>query len=220
MKASILLIFFFFFLQLTSALLSPNAAAEMQMNNNQNHLIDLIKELASANSKLKTDLIDCTDLLMECRNDLYAKLDQQEEIMQHDQGRTITKKSSLSNSTFPQQTIDSWLSTLAPQSSEESTAVPRLRRTESKRSNQIQDKEVDESSKNKKHIAPKTPSPQPSSSLPSTSPIVHHHYHYYVRNKLMAEKGKLNNRKPSNDSAEKVLIIIFIKKAQSLNESL
>jgi hypothetical protein len=146
----------------------------------------LIKELASANSKLKTDLIDCTDLLIECRNELYAKLDQQqEEIMQHDQGRTTTKKS-LGN------TLDdnpsSWLSTSAPQSDQ----VPRLRRTESKRSNQIEDDKQ----------TTKAPSPQPSSSLPS--PIVHHHYHYYVRNKLMAEKGKLNNRKLSNDSVERV----------------
>jgi hypothetical protein len=64
-------------MQLTSALLSPNSAADLQMTNS--HFIELIKELASANNKLKSDLLDCTDLLMECKSDLHTKLDQQEE---------------------------------------------------------------------------------------------------------------------------------------------
>lgn len=204
-------IIYVFYLQLTSALLSPNAAADMQMSNNQNHLINLIKELASANNKLKTDLLDCTDMLMECRNDIYAKLDQQqEEIMQRDQGRTTTK-TSLGNNIFEQRAIDdhpnSWLSTSAPQATEEMT-VPRLRRTEAQSSNQIKDKEAQQlntsSGTNKQVPLTEVPSPQPSSSLLSNSPIVHHHYHYYVRNKLMAEKGKLNNRNLPNESDEKV----------------
>ncbi|KAF1803972.1 hypothetical protein FB192DRAFT_1278196, partial [Mucor lusitanicus] len=55
---------------LTSALLSPTAS-DLQMTNH-NQLIELIKELASANNKLKSDLLDCSDLLMECRMSLSS----------------------------------------------------------------------------------------------------------------------------------------------------
>jgi hypothetical protein len=48
-------------MQLTSALLSPGDAHMTH----QNQLVDLIKELASANTKLKNDLLDCRDLLVE-----------------------------------------------------------------------------------------------------------------------------------------------------------
>ncbi|KAI7888099.1 uncharacterized protein EV154DRAFT_605078 [Mucor mucedo] len=175
-------------LKLTSALLVPNTADDLHMTNHNNtshHLIELIKELASANNKLKTDLLDCSDLLMECRNDLYNKLDkQQDEIMHHDDNSCIIIQQENNNHAPTSQDDDktSWLSTSAPQSNEESIViVPRLRRTESKRSNKIDTT-----------VAPSPSSPQPAVSLSTDTPaVVHHHYHYYMKNKLMAEKGKL-----------------------------
>ncbi|OAD08200.1 hypothetical protein MUCCIDRAFT_182376 [Mucor lusitanicus CBS 277.49] len=98
-------------LKLTSALLSPTAS-DLQMTNH-NQLIELIKELASANNKLKSDLLDCSDLLMECRSDLYAKQDAH---MQHDDG------------SYNDENCDR-LSTSAPQkSSTILDALPRLPR--------------------------------------------------------------------------------------------
>lgn len=102
-------------LQLTSALLSPTAS-DVQMTN-QSQLIELIKELASANNKLKSDLLDCSDLLMECRSDLYAKQDAH---MQHDDG------------SYNDENCDR-LSTSAPQkSSTILDALPRLPRHQQK----------------------------------------------------------------------------------------
>ncbi|KAG2202999.1 hypothetical protein INT47_013215 [Mucor saturninus] len=175
-------------LKLTSALLVPNTADDLHMTNHNNtshHLIELIKELASANNKLKTDLLDCSDLLMECRNDLYNKLDkQQDEIMHHDDNSCIIIQQENNNHAPTSQDDDktSWLSTSAPQSNEESIViVPRLRRTESKRSNKIDTA-----------VTPSPSPPQPAVSLSTDTPaVVHHHYHYYMKNKLMAEKGKL-----------------------------
>lgn len=145
-------------LQLTSALLSPTAS-DLQMTNN-NQLIDLIKELASANNKLKSDLLDCSDLLMECRSDLYAKQDNN---MHHDD-----------NNNYNDQNNDgcSRLSTSAPQKSTTILdTLPRLSRNQQK----------DETGT----IVSQENTPESSS-----VPIVHHHYHYYMRNKLLAEKGK------------------------------
>lgn len=88
-------------MQLTSALLSPNTAADLQMTNN--HLIELIKELASANNKLKSDLLDCTDLLMECKSDLYAKQqdDQHLTVPNQDEQRPILKRTESKRSIQP-----------------------------------------------------------------------------------------------------------------------
>lgn len=84
---------------------------------NNNQLIELIKELASANNKLKSDLLDCSDLLMECRSDLYAKQDAH---MQHDDG------------SYNDENCDR-LSTSAPQkSSTILDALPRLPRHQQK----------------------------------------------------------------------------------------
>lgn len=170
-------------MQLTSALLVPNTADELHMTNNNNttshHLIELIKELASANNKLKTDLLDCSDLLMDCRNDLYNKLDkQQDEILHHDDNNNTCIIIQQENNNHAQSQDDdktTWLSSSAPQSNEESIVIPRLRRTESKRSNTIEN----------------SITPQPSITTADVPNIVHHHYHYYMKNKLMAEKGKL-----------------------------
>ncbi|RCI06004.1 hypothetical protein CU098_009115 [Rhizopus stolonifer] len=161
-------------LKLTYALLSPNAAADLQItNSNQNHLIELIKELASANNKLKTDLLDCSDLLMECRSDLHRQ--DQEEMDEEDGQLKKTLFNHINNKDDA-----AYLSTSAPQSNEET--VPRLRRTESKRS-----KKKDETV-------------QPNEAL-KNNPVIHHHYHYYMKNKIMAEKGKLNTKKSFTDEA-------------------
>ncbi|KAL7314050.1 hypothetical protein PS15m_007708 [Mucor circinelloides] len=102
-------------LKLTSALLSPTAS-DLQMTNH-NQLIELIKELASANNKLKSDLLDCSDLLMECRSDLYAKQDAH---MQHDDG------------SYNEENCDR-LSTSAPhKSSTVLDTLPRLSRNQQK----------------------------------------------------------------------------------------
>ncbi|KAG2193193.1 hypothetical protein INT46_011274 [Mucor plumbeus] len=145
-------------LKLTSALLSPTTS-DLQMTNN-NQLIELIKELASANNKLKSDLLDCSDLLMECRSDLHATQDNN---MHHDD-----------NNNYNDQNNDSCsrLSTSAPQKSfAVLETLPRLSRNQQK----------DETG---------TMVSQENTQESSSVPIVHHHYHYYMRNKLLAEKGK------------------------------
>lgn len=127
---------------------------------NNNQLIELIKELASANNKLKSDLLDCSDLLMECRSDLHATQDNN---MHHDD-----------NNNYNDQNNDSCsrLSTSAPQKSfAVLETLPRLSRNQQK----------DETG---------TMVSQENTQESSSVPIVHHHYHYYMRNKLLAEKGK------------------------------
>lgn len=181
----------YIYIQLTSALLVPNTADDLHMTNNNNnnntshHLIELIKELASANNKLKTDLLDCSDLLMDCRNELYNKLDkqQEEETMHHDENSIVIQQEN--NNNAQKQNDDNnnksntWLSSSAPQSNEESISiVPRVRKRSSAVSNEI--------------IEPPPPIIEPPT-------VVHHHYHYYMKNKLMAEKGKL--RKSSADTS-------------------
>ncbi|CEP08056.1 hypothetical protein [Parasitella parasitica] len=162
-------------LKLTSALLSPTAS-DLQMTSH-NQLIELIKELASANNKLKSDLIDCSDLLMECRSDLYAK---QDSSMHHDEGSDWNGRNDESCGR---------LSTSAPQ---RPTTIldnlPRLSRNQQK----------DETGA----IVAQEGTPESSS-----APIVHHHYHYYMRNKLLAEKGKNNTSvRPRSDQASKPTI--------------
>lgn len=191
-------------LKLTSALLVPNSADDLHMTNNSSNnynknLIELIKELASANNKLKADLLDCSDMLMECRDDLYAKLEQQQhqndEVMHNDDTIRCYKK----DDAYQGDDDNIWLSTSAPQSNEESIKnVPRLlRRTESKRSNLLEhDDETGAivTQQDDLGITNSTSTnnvPQSFISLPIDAPptVVHHHYHYYMKKRLMAEKG-------------------------------
>ncbi|GAA5809243.1 hypothetical protein MFLAVUS_002648 [Mucor flavus] len=181
-------------LKLTSALPVPNTADDLHMTNSSNtnhHLIELIKELASANNKLKTDLLDCSDLLMECRNELYSKLDKQQDDTMHNDDSILIQQENNNNALKQNDDnnnkSNTWLSSSAPQSNQESIIiVPRVRRPDLKRSSVASNELVAE--------------PQSSVSLPTDAPtVVHHHYHYYMKNKLMAEKGKL--RKSSADTS-------------------
>lgn len=181
-------------LQLTSALPVPNTADDLHMTNSSNtnhHLIELIKELASANNKLKTDLLDCSDLLMDCRNELYSKLDKQQDDTTHNDDSILIQQENNNNALKQNDDnnnkSNTWLSSSAPQSNQESIIiVPRVRRPDLKRSSVASNELVAE--------------PQSSVSLPTDAPtVVHHHYHYYMKNKLMAEKGKL--RKSSADTS-------------------
>ncbi|KAG0860142.1 hypothetical protein G6F16_005906 [Rhizopus arrhizus] len=63
--------------------------------NNNSHLFDLIKELVSANNKLKTDLLESRDMLLESRSEvtnLVAKLEQQEQEVDDDDNTTMTEQ--------------------------------------------------------------------------------------------------------------------------------
>lgn len=158
-------------LQLTSALLSPNTAADLQMTNS--HLIELIKELASANNKLKSDLLDCTDLLMECRSDLYTKINQQQ-----DDG------------------TDNHLT--VPTNNQLEQKRPVLKRTASKRAIH----QAEESDARSIIPAPQTSTSTPTSSSP-TVVHHHYHYYMRNKEKGKTNAKRLSLNKLANNEVSK-----------------
>ncbi|KAI8343794.1 hypothetical protein EDC96DRAFT_522075 [Choanephora cucurbitarum] len=173
-------------LKLTYALLSPNAASDLQVtNSNQNYLIELIKELASANNKLKSDLLDCSNLLMECKSDLYAKSNPDEEQEYDDDELKVEQRrkslfSHLQDTHYVDSPIPMPIPNTAPenlQNKQDETVSPQDRMT-------------------------------PLSESHNTSPVIHHHYHYYMKKKMMSEKRKIKRKRSSVIEAEEGLISI------------
>ncbi|OBZ81901.1 hypothetical protein A0J61_10049 [Choanephora cucurbitarum] len=173
-------------LKLTYALLSPNAASDLQVtNSNQNDLVELIKELASANNKLKSDLLDCSNLLMECKSDLYAKSNPDEEQeYDDDELKVERRRKSLFNHLQDTNYVDSPIPMSIPntapenlQNKQDETVLPQDRMT-------------------------------PLSESHNTSPVIHHHYHYYMKKKMMSEKRKIKRKRSSVIEAEEGLISI------------
>jgi hypothetical protein len=161
-------------------------------NNNNNDLISLIKELSSANTKLKSDLINCKEQLSESRGEVIAlnqKLeDSASSTTEHD-GKRL------------QDDIK--------------TSIKRSKKL--KRATSVKDEATTTSCAKKKvglPIRSKTtmqpPLPSVSSSMPTSSlasspvispdsknAVVHHHYHYYVKN----SKGERTQITDEMDSA-------------------
>ncbi|KAI9027139.1 hypothetical protein CLU79DRAFT_25229 [Phycomyces nitens] len=170
---------------------------EMQQSN-MNHLLDLVKELASANSKFKTELMDCKSQLNDAHleaatynNKMYG-IDKDEEMPRF---MEITASSIYTDN------LD-FLSRSAP-------SLPILRANGGRIAKPLEVKLVEQpilgkqaqpqrdsrhpfhamsikerslaSKKGKDTARPKTgPNPKPSVSSPAGS-IIHHHYHYHGR---------------------------------------
>lgn len=143
-------------------------------NNNNNDLISLIKELSSANTKLKSDLINCKEQLSESRGEVSA-LNQ--------------KLEDAANSTTEQDG--------KRLQDDIKTSIKRSKKL--KRATSVKDEATNAKKKDGLPIRSKTtmqpPLPSVSSSMPTSSlasspvispnsknAVVHHHYHYYVKN--------------------------------------
>ncbi|KAI8977872.1 hypothetical protein BDB01DRAFT_287434 [Pilobolus umbonatus] len=173
----------------------------MQMAN-QNHFIELIKELASANNKLKLDLLDCSDLLVESRAEvsrLYLKL---EELQQTDESHpeelhplkhlpTHPHLPAKINNYPKQQHQGEWLSSSAPQTTDGLPVLPRIVTSFPVAIKTTMD------DTDKKTALSESPESSPVLSSPT---IVHHHYHYYLRNKLLSEKRKNDSQRRLSDT--------------------
>ncbi|CAO0798771.1 unnamed protein product [Mucor circinelloides] len=142
--------------------------------NNNNDLISLIKELSSANTKLKSDLINCKEQLSESRGEVSA-LNQ--------------KLEDAANSTTEQDG--------KRLQDDIKTSIKRSKKL--KRATSVKDEATNTKKKDGLPIRSKTtmqpPLPSVSSSMPTSSlasspvispnsknAVVHHHYHYYVKN--------------------------------------
>ncbi|KAL7311040.1 hypothetical protein PS15m_008856 [Mucor circinelloides] len=143
-------------------------------NNNNNDLISLIKELSSANTKLKSDLINCKEQLSESRGEVSA-LNQ--------------KLEDASNSTNEQDG--------KRLQDDIKTSIKKSKML--KRATSVKDEATNTKKKDGLPIRSRTtmqpPLPSVSSSMPTSSlasspvispnsknAVVHHHYHYYVKN--------------------------------------
>ncbi|KAG2194232.1 hypothetical protein INT47_005700 [Mucor saturninus] len=142
--------------------------------NNNNDLIHLIKELSSANTKLKTDLMNCRDLLSDARGEvssLLQKIDDFENTPKTLNGPNLqsemkSKRAATMSSAITEKRL------LVNQPKTASVAALPI-------------------AKRNKNVLPL---PTVSSSMPtatlSGSPataIVHHHYHYHVKKKNQQE---------------------------------
>ncbi|KAI8875585.1 hypothetical protein K501DRAFT_233480 [Backusella circina FSU 941] len=175
-------------LKLTSALLSPGDAHMTH----QNQLVELIKELASANTKLKNDLLDCRDLFVE----RYGHAMPPEIVMttnnDGDNNTAAEENPPLLSKSAPDEPSSSCRqdNNNDPSSSSVSLTLPPSIMTSSTSSHSLAE-----------------PHPTPSTSSVNPS-VVHHHYHYYLKNnKALNEKGKLKDvegdSNNSNDPNEK-----------------
>ncbi|KAG0173818.1 hypothetical protein DFQ30_006942 [Apophysomyces sp. BC1015] len=179
-------------LKLTSVLVSPTS--EMH-HANQNHLITLIKELASANNKLKADLMDCRDILSETRSEVFALNSRIEEIENGDseefnatppspQPIPIAKQAAGRKSRMDHLATEdnmAWLSTSAPQPDDNDVCRSRLRR-QTKPIPSCRPSHGKERAATTPALPVKEQSPPAFSSLPAaTPPVIHHHYHYHMQ---------------------------------------
>ncbi|CAO3611759.1 unnamed protein product [Mucor hiemalis] len=180
-------------------------------NNNTNDLINLIKELSSANTKLKSDLMNCRDQLSEARGEVTALM---QKVDDNESGSTTKKlslrddlmKKSYSTTTSIGKSSKPAISfTTKKKAITSNTKVTRRAASVKERKNLNNgtsgNSKKEDTTKpvpiRSKTAIPATVPPLPviSSSLPtandtiSSSPsstlsnaIVHHHYHYYVKN--------------------------------------
>ncbi|KAF7722544.1 hypothetical protein EC973_002968 [Apophysomyces ossiformis] len=179
-------------LKLTSVLMSPTSDMH---HANQNHLITVIKELASANNKLKSDLMDCRELLSETRNEVLALNNRIEEIEQGECDDIHTTPPSPLSIPIAKPSVDTklrlghlateenmgWLSTSAPQADDLDLCRPSVRRQTkpilSRKSSHGKERAMTAPT----FLSTENPTPA-SSSLPTTTPaVIHHHYHYHMQ---------------------------------------
>ncbi|KAI9269976.1 hypothetical protein EDC94DRAFT_333459 [Helicostylum pulchrum] len=163
-------------------------------SNNTNDLISLIKELSSANTKLKSDLMNCKEQLSDARDEITAlmqKIDDNERKSEHKQ---VSLQDDLMKKSMSTNTIDF-------------KKKPPI----SKRAASVKEKIPNKKEKSKTTIQPlpTVSSSMPTSTLVSCSPssssaIVHHHYHYYVKNNKgervrMTDETESGSNSSSND---------------------
>lgn len=155
-------------------------------NSNNNDLISLIKELSSANSKLKSDLINCKEQLSESRDEVIA----------------LNQKLEDTNNTNE-----------TGKRLEDDMKSSMKRSKKLKRATSVKDDSTTTAKKEGLPIRSKTtvqpPLPSVSSSMPTSSlasspvsaknAVVHHHYHYHVKNSK-GERVRITNEMYSSSS--------------------
>ncbi|KAI8146255.1 hypothetical protein BJV82DRAFT_410639 [Fennellomyces sp. T-0311] len=146
-------------------------AADIQQASQQPHLITLIKELASANNKLKTDLLECRDLLSETRHEVIT-LNSRIEDLEKENSVDAEKKSTerLLSMSAPQDLDIKWPLALRKQQQQQQI---RSRRATS--SLVAPPKELP--------AAGPTPTASTSTPTSTSASIVHHHYHYHMQHR-------------------------------------
>ncbi|KAI8073608.1 hypothetical protein BDF21DRAFT_74811 [Thamnidium elegans] len=158
-------------------------------SNNTNDLISLIKELSSANTKLKSDLMNCKEQLSDARDEITAlmqKIDDNERKSEHKQ---VSLQDDLMKKSMSTNTIDF-------------KKKPPI----SKRAASVKEKIPNKKEKTKTTLQPlpTVSSSMPTSTLvscsPSSSAIVHHHYHYYVKNSK-GERVRMTDEAESSNSS-------------------
>ncbi|KAI8877049.1 hypothetical protein K501DRAFT_45774 [Backusella circina FSU 941] len=197
----------------------------------QSQLVELIMELASANNKLKEDLLDCKDLLKESHNEinnLLSKLEDTEERShmivrrkssqssksQHNNRGTELYKRGLSirvHKNDGKNNNNFCLSSSAPEPNEESLSsrlrkmdaakVDHLRQSESPKNYDIITSDTSSSASSSENVVPL---PTSSTSLPTSTPtVVHHHYHYHMRKKTRIEKPEDHQQQQQQQQRKK-----------------
>ncbi|KAG0169727.1 hypothetical protein DFQ30_003285 [Apophysomyces sp. BC1015] len=142
-------------------------------NDMSGHLVSLIKELVSANSKLKLDLLGCREQLSETQSDLVAlsgRLEEMENPVDFGPKRCNLPATATAETSRPR------------------PPKPQVRRAASIR-------EVKKTTNVGKQPVPRTktlPSPTPSVSTPlsQNAAVIHHHYHHYVARGKKKSTGK------------------------------
>lgn len=168
-------------------------------NNNTDDLISLIKELSSANTKLKSDLMNCREQLSEARGEVTALMQKMDDIERGSEDKILCLQEDLMKKSTSSKTMD---------------LFNEISRKKPKRAASVKEKKL---FSNKRDLTPlpiksKTaiqPLPTVSSSMPtstilSSSPassnaIVHHHYHYHVKNSK-GERVQVTDEMESNSS--------------------
>ncbi|KAI8384325.1 uncharacterized protein BYT42DRAFT_257110 [Radiomyces spectabilis] len=204
----------------------PSSPITHSQQANQSHWITLIKELASANSKLKADLLDCKDHLSEARNEIFAlscKIDGTEEHTmvskvedEEDEDQEEEKEEgslpSLPHKPPVELAPAGWLSTSAP-------SLRNMRkqlRTQPRRVTRDPTHATSAKPLPLSSVQPNTTATTVASSMPGPSgtAVIHHHYHYYMQRKKKSAKAysidaaSLHNSGSSVhiDSKEKTLV--------------
>ncbi|KAI9250931.1 hypothetical protein BDA99DRAFT_522244 [Phascolomyces articulosus] len=179
-------------------------------NNPQQQFITLIKELASANNKLKTDLLECRELLSETRHEvitLNCRIEDlekdnsnnssgDERLLQHQYpwpnstGGGGRHERVLSTSAPQDDSLMKWPPTIAPSSSTSSSRRLSQQQQQKQKGGPIKSLRTRRATSSlitpPKDLPTIAPSPTASTSTPTqtTTPaasIVHHHYHYHMQ---------------------------------------
>lgn len=148
-------------------------------NNNTNDLINLIKELSSANTKLKSDLLNCREQLSEAKGEVTALIIDQ---MDHSSTTPLSSLQDDMNSTTTKKTKVKRAASVKEKSRPSDSTVGRSKTIPIPLPPPLPT--ISSSMPTSSIMGNSSTSPPTSSkmSTSSSSAIVHHHYHYYVKN--------------------------------------